>query len=1075
MGSASTPDRQLILHVVMPDKTEQEFFVQRGMTVGRIDSNIICIDHPDVERIHARVSTQADGTHLLECQTDRAGVLVDGETQPRFRLPLLPGTKFQIGPAVLACHDWRTKTTVRMADNPWQVNCPRCRGPLNDIPQNARACPQCSLPIIFYNPSVKSDGKTGEFTGWLPTQVGPYTIRKFVAEGGMGIVLRGLHKTTDRFAAVKLLRPSNRPDPNAEARFAVEVASIGRCVHPNIVRLQDSGRDQDLVWLAMDWFDGKSLESFIASAKAARSKQFSVQRVGALMTQIVTGLFYLHGKGLIHRDLKPSNILVGPDELVKITDFGIAKDAGPGATRMTMTGAVTGSAGYMSPEQQEGRTLGPETDVFSLGVLWYELLTLRRPVGVFQSVHILRPDCPAEWDDIIVRCLNYDCSKRPKLGEILAALRTSNDAPTWASETQDVIEGILAALRTSNDAPAMSNSPSERIDTSGSSESSPPASPPNPPPLSPHMPASQQMFGASEFHMPSVPVHSLQNSQHTPGQLVRIARRQRQLNFGLLIMMMAAGTAIVVGFFEPNFFQPDPGGLLFSLRELLGIIVLVFIVLVYCLADSLGSRAPLLWSIVAAIIPFIGWFVSFGALTREANRRLASAGVRVGFLGANRFEIQRLAKVADLPTLMPSAEQAKQAPLLWNPNATANWSLLFSPLFSSILIALNYRQLGLKNKSNAALIWGIAVVAITMVSGEFAPIIGFLGLAIWYYGSAKPHIRFVSTNFGGNYIKRRWRKPILYALFISLLLTAVGTLSTLMRNPTNVPYGKDNIIYYHDATRADVDALAKALQVAAYFGTMTNGVTVLLDKKGDAITISFVVKPEKADDPATKKFFHDLAVAVVKSVSGKLTSVKLVDEDLNEKQSIDADPVGSPVTDTTTGPSLSPIARMDPDAERSSHDTLLAGLAYYNGTDGGPKDYGKAMSYFRKAADAGYVEAMNDIGFLYDRGLGVDQDYQQAMVWYRKAADAGNAEGMNKIGVLYYYGQGVAMDYQQAMAWWRKAADASNADAMGNIGGLYQDGDGVDRDQEQAISWYRKAAALGEEDAKKRLTILGAQ
>ena len=108
------------------------------------------------------------------------------------------------------------------------------------------------------------------------------------------------------------------------------------------------------------------------------------------------------------------------------------------------------------------------------------------------------------------------------------------------------------------------------------------------------------------------------------------------------------------------------------------------------------------------------------------------------------------------------------------------------------------------------------------------------------------------------------------------------------RGGHDVPYGKDNITYYHDATRADADALAKGLQDASYFGSNADGVTVLLDKKGDAITVSFVVKPEKADDPATKKFFHDLAVTVTKSVSGKLSTIKLVDPELNEKQSIDA-------------------------------------------------------------------------------------------------------------------------------------------------------------------------------------------
>jgi hypothetical protein len=110
----------------------------------------------------------------------------------------------------------------------------------------------------------------------------------------------------------------------------------------------------------------------------------------------------------------------------------------------------------------------------------------------------------------------------------------------------------------------------------------------------------------------------------------------------------------------------------------------------------------------------------------------------------------------------------------------------------------------------------------------------------------------------------------------------------------NVSYGKDNIIYYHDATRADADALAKGLKDASYFGSNTDGVTVLLDKLGDGFSISFVIKPEKAGDPATQKFFHDLAVTIAKPISGTLTTVRLVDPELNLKQSLDVSPTVTP-------------------------------------------------------------------------------------------------------------------------------------------------------------------------------------
>ena len=130
----------------------------------------------------------------------------------------------------------------------------------------------------------------------------------------------------------------------------------------------------------------------------------------------------------------------------------------------------------------------------------------------------------------------------------------------------------------------------------------------------------------------------------------------------------------------------------------------------------------------------------------------------------------------------------------------------------------------------------------------------------------------------------RWARIV---IGIAGFIVIISGIAQVFGGGHDVPYGKDNITYYHDASRADADALAKALQDANYFGKNADGVTVLLDKKGDAVTLSFVVNPDKAKDPDMKKLFHDLAVGVAKSVSGKLSTIKLVDPKLNELQSID--------------------------------------------------------------------------------------------------------------------------------------------------------------------------------------------
>ena len=119
------------------------------------------------------------------------------------------------------------------------------------------------------------------------------------------------------------------------------------------------------------------------------------------------------------------------------------------------------------------------------------------------------------------------------------------------------------------------------------------------------------------------------------------------------------------------------------------------------------------------------------------------------------------------------------------------------------------------------------------------------------------------------------------------------------------------------------------------------------------------------------------------------------------------------------------------------------------------------MKWYKKAADAGNANAMNNIGIMYNNGAGITQDYKNAMKWYKKAADAGNANAMNNIGIMYKNGEGVTRDYKNAMKWYKKAANIGNDNAMNNIGIMYNNGEGVTRDYKNAMKWYKKAADAG--------------
>jgi len=449
-GKSSTLS-DLTLEVRQSGVADQEVFLQHGLSLGRNPSNTLCVNHPDVERIHAQVHRQTDGTMLLECASSTAQITLPDGKQAR-ELVLKPGTTFKMGPATIRCLKRQTKPAVVVTDNPWQVRCPRCHEVVAELSHDARKCPSCKTELFYFREkSAKDQPEDAGFQGWLPRIIGPYHVRAFVAQGGMGIVLRGLHKDNDMPAAVKLLKGDPDHDPVWKARFEAEISTLTSLKHPNVVRLQAHGRDEKLLWLAMDWIDGVPLASWIAKSRGEQAL-LPIEQIRSAMSQVVSGLQYLHTRQIIHRGLKPSNILVAQDDSVKMVDFGIARAPSGNtavATRLTQTGMVTGTETYMAPEQAEGRTVTTASDIYSLGVIWYELLTGRRPLGAFVSPELARSDTPPAWSRAIGQCLSVDPRSRPALDELLRVLSGVVAPPPIPASGSGAIPPPLAAPRPS--------------------------------------------------------------------------------------------------------------------------------------------------------------------------------------------------------------------------------------------------------------------------------------------------------------------------------------------------------------------------------------------------------------------------------------------------------------------------------------------------------------------------------------------------------------------------------------------------------------------------------------------------
>lgn len=271
-----------------------------------------------------------------------------------------------------------------------------------------------------------------------PSTLGKYEILDLLGAGGMGTVYRARDVVLERIVAVKLLHREPGSAAGSEdgwSRFLNEARAVARLNHPTIVSLYDfSDADPAGPFFAMEYVDGCTIEEFVR-----RGSDVRFARVLNLMRQLLGGLAYAHAKGVIHRDIKPSNLLVSQDGRLKITDFGIAK---VGSIKHTMTGVMIGTPAYMAPERYLGGQIDQRCDVYSAGVLLFELLTGRKPFSgalteiIYQACHVmpsaassLEPSIPARLDPLLAKALAKNPDARfQTAGEFAAALREVSEA-----------------------------------------------------------------------------------------------------------------------------------------------------------------------------------------------------------------------------------------------------------------------------------------------------------------------------------------------------------------------------------------------------------------------------------------------------------------------------------------------------------------------------------------------------------------------------------------------------------------------------------------------------------------------
>lgn len=305
---------------------------------------------------------------------------------------------------------------------------------------------------------------------WVGRSIGGrYQIEALLGQGGMSAVYRATDPNLRRTVAVKLIHPHLSDDPEFVRRFELEAAAVAQLRHPNIIQVYDFNHDAEVYYMVLEYVAGETLQSRLRTLHAA-GQRLGLGEAAQIMATVCDAVEYAHRRGMIHRDLKPANVMLEPQGQPILMDFGVAKIVG--GQQHTATGAIVGTVAYMSPEQIRGSKVDERADLYSLGIMLYEMTAGRPPFEgdsamtvMFKHVNEPPPDIqqynaalPLEFKDIIFKALEKDPARRyqtaAEMARDLRALRllqTAVTPPGPATEVSAPAEtqgggGVAAAM-----------------------------------------------------------------------------------------------------------------------------------------------------------------------------------------------------------------------------------------------------------------------------------------------------------------------------------------------------------------------------------------------------------------------------------------------------------------------------------------------------------------------------------------------------------------------------------------------------------------------------------------------------
>jgi serine/threonine protein kinase/Flp pilus assembly protein TadD len=335
------------------------------------------------------------------------------------------------------------------------VKCPKCHF---DNPEDTKFCGNCAAPLPSSNEFPVSQTKTLQTPLKVPAKgtilAGKYRIVEPIGKGGMGVVYKAEDTKLERTVALKFLPPELTEDPEAKERFVREAKAATALSHPHICTIHEIGESEDQSFIVMEYIEGQSLKQKILKGLLNQAEALDIA------IQVAEGLDEAHKKGIVHRDIKPGNIMVTAKGQAKVMDFGLAKVLG--GSLITREAKTMGTVAYMSPEQAQGETVDQRTDIWSLGVVLYEMLTGQLPFkgeydqSVIHSILTkepepigrLRPGLPRDLENIVSTALAKNPTQRYQtMDELLEDLKAIAEGLKPSRAKSGLLRGRIFGIK----------------------------------------------------------------------------------------------------------------------------------------------------------------------------------------------------------------------------------------------------------------------------------------------------------------------------------------------------------------------------------------------------------------------------------------------------------------------------------------------------------------------------------------------------------------------------------------------------------------------------------------------------